>query len=178
MADAKKYRMTHYPAQVLSSPAEPVAEITDEIRQIAKRMIEIMIEQKGVGLAGPQAGVNLRIFVISLDGTAENAKVYINPRIKTSGGIEANSEGCLSLPGITANIKRFKKCTITATDLDGNEFTEDSEDLYARALQHEFDHLEGMMIKDRMGRVSAIAAKRHLKKLKEEYQGNNQQSSP
>lgn len=173
MADPKNYCMTHYPAQVLSTPAEPVKEITDEIRQLASRMIEIMLEQKGVGLAGPQAGVNLRIFVISLDGTAESAKVYINPKIKTSGGLEASSEGCLSLPNITANIKRFKECTVTATDLNGNEFTEESEGLYARALQHEFDHLEGMMIKDRMGRVSAIAAKRHLKRLKEEYEDNH-----
>jgi peptide deformylase len=137
-------------------------------------MIEIMIEQKGVGLAGPQAGVNLRIFVISLDGTPESAKVYINPKIKTSGGLEANSEGCLSLPNITANIKRFKNCTVTATDLDGNEFSDDADDLYSRVLQHEFDHLEGMMIKDRMGRVSAIAAKRHLKKLQEESRDSSQ----
>ena len=173
MADEKKYCMTRYPAKVLSSPAEPIAEITDDIRQLVARMIEIMIEHRGVGLAGPQAGVNLRIFIISLDGTAESAKVYINPKIKTSGGLEANSEGCLSLPNITANIKRFKLCTVTATDLDGNEFTEDANGLYSRALQHEFDHLEGMMIKDRMGRVSAIAAKRHLKKLEEEHESNN-----
>ena len=174
MADEKNYCMTCYPAKVLSSPAEPVAEITDDIRQLAARMIEIMFEQKGVGLAGPQAGVNLRIFVISLDGTEESTKVYINPKIKTSGGIEANSEGCLSLPGITANIKRFKNCTVTATDLDGNEFTDEADGLYSRALQHEYDHLDGMMIKDRMGRVSAIAAKRHLKKLEEYYESNSQ----
>ena len=173
MAEQKKYCITHYPAKVLSSPAEPVGEITDEIRALAVRMIEIMIEQRGIGLAGPQAGVNLRIFVISLDGTAESAKVYINPKIKTSGGLEANQEGCLSLPGVSANIKRFKLCTVTATDLDGNEFTDDADELYARALQHEFDHLEGMMIKDRMGRVSAISAKRHLRKLEEEYEENN-----
>jgi peptide deformylase len=174
MTDAEKYCMTCYPAKVLSSPAEPVAEITDDIRQLAARMIEIMFEQKGVGLAGPQAGVNLRIFVISLDGTEESVKVYINPKIKTSGGIEANSEGCLSLPGITANIKRFKNCTVTATDLDGNEFTDEADGLYSRALQHEYDHLDGMMIKDRMGRVSAIAAKRHLKKLEQESEGSSQ----
>jgi len=173
MTDQKKYSITRYPARVLSSPAEPVGEITDEIRQLVARMIEIMVEQKGVGLAAPQAGVNLRIFVISLDGTAESAKVYINPKIKTSGGIEANSEGCLSLPGITANIKRFKKCSVTATDLDGNEFTEEGDELYSIALQHEYDHLEGMMIKDRMGRVSAISAKRHLRRLEEEYEENN-----
>ena len=173
MTDPKKYCITHYPAKVLSAPAKLVGEITDEIRDLASRMIEIMIEQKGIGLAGPQAGVNLRIFVISLDGTAESARVYINPKINTSGGLEANQEGCLSLPGISANIKRFKLCTVTATDLDGNEFTDEADDLYARALQHEYDHLDGMMIKDRMGRVSAISARRHLKRLEEEYEENN-----
>ena len=122
-------------------------------------MIDIMLETKGVGLAAPQAGVNLRIFVVSLDATKENAKVYINPKIETSGPLEAIEEGCLSLPGISAKIKRFTKCPVTATDLDGNTFTEEAEGLLARAFQHEFDHLEGMMIKDRMGRVQAIGPK-------------------
>ena len=171
MIDPEKCCITRYPAKVLSSAAKPVEEINDTIRAIADKMIDIMIANKGIGLAGPQAGVDLRIFVISLDGTRENAKVYINPTIKPSGGLEADHEGCLSLPGIAGKIKRFKKCSVTATDLDGNEFTDEGEDLYARAMQHEFDHLEGMMIKDRMGRVAAISAKKVLKRLEEEYEG-------
>ena len=173
MLDPKKCCITHYPDKVLASPAEPVGEITDEIKQLADRMVEIMIEQKGVGLAGPQAGVNLRIFVISLDGTAECARVYINPTIKPTGTLESNQEGCLSLPGVHANIKRYQKCSVTATDLEGNTFTDEATGLYARALQHEYDHLEGMMIKDRMGRASGIAARRHLRRLEEEYEENN-----
>lgn len=173
MIDPKKCCITHYPEKVLSSPAEPVAEITDQIKALAERMKQIMVEQKGIGLAAPQAGVNLRIFVVSLDGTAENARVYINPSVKTAGSLESCQEGCLSLPGIHANIKRYTKCTVTATDLEGNTFTDEADGLYARAIQHEYDHLEGMMIKDRMGRASSIAARRHLKKLEQEYEERN-----
>jgi peptide deformylase len=133
-------------------------------------MIDIMLENKGVGLAGPQAGVDLRIFTVSVDGTRESAKVYINPQITPSGPLEANEEGCLSLPGISAKIKRYRKCTVTATDLDGNEFTEEAEGLPARAFQHEFDHLEGRLIKDRMGRAAAISHRKRIKELEEEYE--------
>ena len=149
--------------------AKPVEEINDDIRQLADRMKDIMVEAKGIGLAGPQAGVNLRIFVVSTDGTKENAKVYINPTIEVEGSIEANEEGCLSLPGIYGKIKRYSKCTVTATDLDGNAFTEVGEGLLGRAFQHEYDHLEGRMIKDRLSTPAKIRAKRRLKQLQEEY---------
>ena len=125
MVDVDKCRITRYPERVLSQAAEPIDEITDDIRRLADKMVEIMLENKGVGLAAPQAGINLRIFVVSLDGTKENAKVYINPEIATSGDLVANEEGCLSLPGVSAKIKRYKKCTVTATDLDGNRFSEE-----------------------------------------------------
>lgn len=161
--------ITHFPAPVLAQPAKPIEHIDDSIRQLADKMIDMMLELRGIGLAGPQAGVNLRIFVVTLDGTKENARVYINPKLETTGPLEAIEEGCLSLPGVTAKIKRFTKCAVTATDLDGNTFTEEAEGLLARAFQHEFDHLEGMLIKDRMGRVQAIAARKLIKKLQEEY---------
>ncbi len=169
MTDYSKCEITRYPTPVLREKAQPIEEINDEIRVLAERMKEIMVEQKGVGLAGPQAGVNLRIFVISTDGTAENAIVYINPVIKTSGKMIANEEGCLSLPGIYGNVNRYSHCSVTATDLDGNEFSQDADGLLARALQHEFDHLEGMMIKDRLGYAAKLRAKRKLKQLEAEY---------
>jgi len=146
--DINKFRITRFPAPVLGRPAKPIDQITDDIRRLADKMINIMLETKGVGLAGPQAGVDLQIFVVSIDGTRENAKVYINPQISPSGPLEENDEGCLSLPGIYTKIKRYKKCTVTATDLEGNEFTEEAEDLLARAFQHEFDHLQGRLIKE------------------------------
>ncbi len=172
--DFTKCSITHFPAPVLTESAKPIENIDGSIRTLAETMIDIMLELKGIGLAGPQAGVNLRIFVVSFDGTKENARVYINPKIETSGPLEAIEEGCLSLPGVLAKIKRFKQCTVTATDLDGNTFTEHAEGLPARAFQHEFDHLNGMLIKDRMTTVQNIGARKLIKKLREEYNEKNE----
>ncbi len=169
MLEPEKCKITYYPSPVLQGPARPVEQIDDTVRRLAERMIEIMIETKGIGLAGPQAGVDLAIFVISLDGTRENAKVYLNPTVETSGKLVEFEEGCLSIPGLYTKIKRYSNAKVTATDLQGNEFTEDAEGLYARALQHEYDHLQGRMIKDRMSRVAAIGARRKLKQLEQEY---------
>jgi len=163
--DIEKCRITHYPASVLAGRAEPIENIDENIRSFVEKMIEIMLKNKGVGLAAPQAGVSLRLFIISLDGTAENVRVYINPTVRPTGDLGAIDEGCLSVPGIYTKIPRYKKCEVTATDLDGNEFTEQAEGLYARALQHEYDHIEGMTIVNRMGQAARIAHRRQLKKL-------------
>jgi len=170
MIDIDKCRITHYPADVLAGRAQPVEEIDDNIRRLVDKMFEIMQKNKGVGLAAPQAGVSLRLFMISLDGSREKLKVYINPIITPEGPLTEFDEGCLSVPGIYTKIRRYKKCKVTATDLDGNEFTEEGEGLYARALQHEHDHLEGMTIVNRMSNVARIAHRKQLKKLLEEQQ--------
>lgn len=175
MVDPDKCSVTRYPAPVLAKAAKTVEEINDEIRRLADKMIDMMIETKGVGLAGPQAGVNLRIFVFSIDGTRESAKVYINPEIEVSGDFETVDEGCLSLPEVFAKVKRYKQCTITATDLEGSRFTEVAEGLQIRGFQHEHDHLEGMLIKDRMGPVALIGARKQLKKLREDYKDSQNQ---
>jgi len=167
MIDVGKCRITHYPADVLAKQAQTIEEIDDNIRGIVEKMKDIMFENKGMGLAGPQAGVPLRIFIISLDGTRENVKVYINPTVTPSGGFEMMEEGCLSVPGVYTKIRRYKKCTVTATDLDGNEFTEEAQGLYARCLQHESDHIGGATIVDRMSSAAKIVHRRQLKKLRE-----------
>ncbi len=166
--DYSQCQITHYPAPVLSKPAQPIKVIDESIAQLADKMMDIMIEQKGVGLAAPQAGVNLRIFVVTFDGTRESTKVYINPTIELSGKLEPGEEGCLSLPNISGKVKRFTNCKVTAQDLEGNTFTEEGDQLYARALQHEYDHLEGTLIKDKMSRVQMIGRNsRELKALEE-----------
>jgi peptide deformylase len=168
MVDIDKCRITRYPAEVLAHKAEPVENIDENIRQLVKKMTEIMIEHKGVGLAAPQAGVPLRLFIISLDGTAQNVRVYINPTVTPDGALGSNEEGCLSVPGVFTKIRRYKKCKVTATELDGNEFNEEAEGLYARALQHEYDHIEGIIIVNRMAQTAKIAHRRQLKKLAEQ----------
>jgi len=170
LTDIEKCKITHYPADVLAKPAEPVEKIDESIRKIVQKMTEIMLEHKGIGLAGPQASVPLRIFIISLDGTKENVKVYINPTVTCEGKLDAAEEGCLSVPGVYTKVRRYKKCTVTATDLDGNKFTEEAEGLYARCLQHEYDHIGGTTIADKMSTASKIANRKKLKKLMEEQQ--------
>lgn len=170
MIDIEKCRITHYPADVLAKAAQPVEEINDDIRRLVEKMTDLMIKQRGVGFAAPQAGVSLRLFIISLDGSRENVKVYINPTITPIGDLVSTEEGCLSVPGVYTKIRRYKKCRVTATDLNGNEFTEEGEGLYARALQHENDHIDGMTIVNRMGQTAKIAHRRQLKKLTEKHE--------
>ena len=165
MIDIEKCQITRYPAGVLRMRAEPVEEINDDIRRLVDKMYDIMLKNKGVGLAAPQVGLSLRLFIISLDGSRDNVKAYVNPTINPTGELEGIDEGCLSVPGIYTKIRRYKQCEVTATDLDGNEFTDQAEGLYARALQHEHDHLEGITVVNRMGQAARIVHRRQLKKL-------------
>ncbi|MFH1717253.1 MAG: peptide deformylase [Planctomycetota bacterium] len=167
MADFENCRITHYPAEVLGGRAQPVEEINDNILRLVDKMIDVMFEQKGVGLAAPQVGVPLRLFIISLDGSRENIRVFINPTVTPDGELEAIEEGCLSVPGVYTKIRRYKSCKVTATGLDGREFTDEADGLYARALQHEYDHIEGMTIVNRMGQTARIVHRKQLKKLQE-----------
>jgi peptide deformylase len=170
MMDIEKCRITHYPAEVLGGRAQPIEKIDNNIRRLVQKMTDIMLENKGIGLAAPQAGVPLRLFITSLDGTRESVKVYINPTVTPIGELDSTDEGCLSVPGIHTKVRRYKKCTVTATDLNGNEFTEEAEGLYARALQHEYDHIEGITIINRMGQTAKIIHRKQLKKLRQEHE--------
>jgi len=165
-------QITRYPVEVLRQKAEPVEKIDDDIRRLVEKMTEIMLENKGIGLAAPQAGVPLRLFIISLEQKKGDVKVFINPTVTTSGRLIATEEGCLSVPGIYTKIKRYEKATVTAMNLDGNEFTEDAEGLYARCLQHEFDHLEGTTIADRMTSAARIKHRKQLKRLEQEHKNS------
>ncbi len=169
--DPEKYQLTRYPAAVLARPAKPIEEIDDNIRRLVEIMTDVMLKNKGIGLAGPQIGAGLRIFIVSLKADAENVKVFINPTVTpTTDELFTFEEGCLSVPGIYTKIRRYKQCKVTATDLDGNEFADQAEGLYARCLQHEYDHIEGTTIADRMGSAARIAHRRQLKKLTEQYE--------
>ena len=172
MIDIEKCQITHYPADVLAGRAKPVEKIDDSIRLLVKKMADIMVEHKGVGLAAPQAGVPLRLFIISLDGTKESVKVFINPTVTPLGELVTFDEGCLSVPGIFTKVKRYKRCKVTATGLDGRQFTEEAEGLYSRALQHEYDHIEGVTIVNRMGQTAKIAHRRRLKALQDSASKN------
>jgi len=169
--DVDKCKITYFPAPVLRGRAAPVEKIDENIRRLVERMAEILVEKKGIGLAAPQAGVPLRLFIVSLTGKREDVRPYINPTVAPHGDLDEVEEGCLSVPGVWAKIRRYKKATVTATDLAGNQFTEEAEGLYARCLQHEYDHIEGTVIVNRMGEAARIAHRRQLKKLADQQEG-------
>jgi peptide deformylase len=168
--NVEKCDMTHYPEKVLASSAESVEQIDDTIHRLVDKMIEIMLKHKGIGLAAPQVGVPLRLFIISLDMDKDKVKVFINPTVTPMGEPDTMEEGCLSIPGVSTKVRRFQKCQVTATDLDGVEFSDEAEGLYARCLQHEYDHINGITIAERMGAAAKIAHRRQLKKLQQDYE--------
>lgn len=143
-------RITKLGEDILRQKAEPFAmeEINDELRSFIDEMFDTMIEANGVGLAGPQAGISKRIFVVIADDDVR--RVFINPQIiSTSAELSDYEEGCLSVPGVYETIQRPAKVSVQAYNENGKMFTLDAEGLLARIIQHEYDHLEGMLFIDR-----------------------------
>lgn len=159
-----------YPDPVLRQDARPITEFTPELAALAQRMIELMVQANGVGLAAPQVGIDRRLFVASPTGKAADAHVYINPVLSDFQGAESQEEGCLSLPGITVKVNRPTACHIEAVDINGNPFSHKAAELLARILQHENDHLNGVLIVDKMNTLDRLASRRQLKYLEQEYQ--------
>ena len=145
MIDTKKIRIVIHPHPALRKASERVTEINDDIKAIAARMIVLVKQMKGAGLAANQVGLPHAMFVTILD---EEDEVYINPFLETSGPIEYLEEGCLSLPGKRVMVPRPKRAKITYQNLEGQTITKESDELLGRCWQHECEHLAGKMITD------------------------------
>ncbi|MBX2851364.1 MAG: peptide deformylase [Phycisphaeraceae bacterium] len=166
--DLEQLAIVHYPHDVLRQMAAPIAEVTDEIKSVAAKMIELMHQAPGVGLAAPQVGLPWRMFVANPTGEAGDDRVYINPQLSgAAGGSAARDEGCLSLPGITVEVTRPTEITIRAINLEGEAFEDSGDDLIARIWQHEYDHLDGVLIIDKMSPMDRMANRRAIKELEE-----------
>ncbi|MFW5683013.1 MAG: peptide deformylase [Phycisphaeraceae bacterium] len=164
--DPLRLRIVKYPDPVLRQPADPVGEVSDEVRGVAHRMLALMHEAPGVGLAAPQVGLSWRMFVANPTGEPGNDRVFINPEIvDASRDVAAMEEGCLSLPEIRGEVQRPRRVTVRAIGLDGEPFELTSEELPARVWQHENDHLDGVLIIDKMTRMDRLANRRPLKAL-------------
>jgi peptide deformylase len=133
---------------VLNKVCLPIKEMTDRNRELINDMFETMYEANGVGLAAPQVGVLKRVFVI--DVTGEDPLVFINPEITEASGSQTGYEGCLSLPGKTGTVTRPQKVKAKAFDIDMKPFEIEAEDLLARAICHEYDHLEGHLYTEKL----------------------------
>lgn len=160
-----------YPDPILKRRSSPLEDINGEVAKFSEAMIEAMYRYKGIGLAAPQVGENLRMLVFDLGAPEGNPKPHclINPEIVEREGSAIDEEGCLSLPGIRANVKRSEKILLKAWTLDQKEIEWEAHGLLARMLQHEIDHLDGFVFIDRLNKaLRMITKKRYLSKLKEE----------
>ena len=158
-----------YGDSVLRRVADPLRKIDGETKKIAEKMVEAMIRANGVGLAAPQIGVSKRIIVLDLDGQFH---ILINPEIiETSSETEEAIEGCLSVPGVDAEVTRKLRAHVRGITLDEKEVDVEGEGLMARAIQHEIDHLNGVLFIDHLGpakKRSIIAEYRRKQREKDE----------
>lgn len=144
-----------YPDPRLSRAAEPVKEITPEVRELAANMAETMYARDGIGLAAPQVGEAIRLVVIDVSGPdkREDLRVLVNPVLTLSGPEVESDEGCLSVADYRANVRRCLRAQVKATDLDGQPVAFDADDLLAICVQHECDHLDGVLFIDHISRL-------------------------
>lgn len=180
--DPTKLRIDLYPTEVLRMKADPVPiedGVDASMRAVAERMIELMRGADGIGLAAPQVGIPIRLFVAhvppnpelepdpsGLPISSEKPQVFFNPEIIAfSRDLEPYEEGCLSLPGINGEVNRPSTVTMRATDLDGKTVELEATGLMARCWQHEIDHLDGILIIDKMTQMARLKNRARIKSM-------------
>ena len=169
-------RIVYYPDPVLQKRAQPVDPAREGLRDLVEGMIHAMKDAAGVGLAGPQVGHSLRLFVASETGEIDDAMVFLNPEIRPFGSPHPFEEGCLSLPGINGLVTRSESVEVTWTDLDGERRTAEYTKLMARIIQHEFDHLEGVLFITRMTPADRIRIRADLESFEADYRERDRAS--
>lgn len=160
-----------YPDPVLKAVAKPVKRVTPEIRQLVDDMLETMYAAPGIGLAAPQVGVSLRICVVDVANVQEDEPldpyVLINPEIIERDGKILWEEGCLSLPGLYREVQRANTITVRALGRDGKQRIFEADDLLAVCIQHEMDHLDGIVFPERLSLLKKKLALKEWKRLRE-----------
>lgn len=174
--------IVQYGHPVLRQRARPVTEVNDELIELIGDMLETMVDANGVGLAAPQIGIDLRLAVIDISHDPESISylkvdgqhaeldsimplIVINPELEFGKDKEFGTEGCLSIQGIRADVQRPEEVKATIQQLDGSTIVVETDGLLARALQHEIDHLNGILFTDRLPAVAKVSMKNRLKKL-------------
>ncbi len=163
------------PIRVLGDPvlrrrAEAVGAVSDELRRLVDDMFETMHVAKGIGLAAPQVGVSTRLFVVDVDGARH---VFVNPElVSSSPATAAGEEGCLSIPEVFAEVTRPAVVTMRGMTLDGDPFELTADELLARCLQHEFDHLEGKLFPDHLSFLKRRRAMHEWARMEKEFPGH------
>lgn len=158
-------KILEFPDPRLRTRAQPIAEVTDEIRTLAADMLETMYAAPGIGLAATQVDVHKRLLVADVSTDKNEPHVLINPEILTKDGVEVMEEGCLSVPGYYEEVERAEAIRVRALGLDGEPFELDADGLLAVCIQHEIDHLDGKLFVDY---ISTVKRDRIRKKLLKE----------
>ncbi|MBC8149256.1 MAG: peptide deformylase [Verrucomicrobiaceae bacterium] len=174
--------ITQYGNPILRKKCQPVTEVTDEIKELANDMVETMVSAQGVGLAAPQIDRDLQLAIVDVshdpecisylrvdgeDATLEDLMplTFINPELEFGSDKEASTEGCLSIDGINAPVKRPIEVKATLELLDGRTIVVETDGLLSRAIQHETDHLNGILFTDRLSSASKVSIRRKLNRL-------------
>ena len=164
-----KLTIVRYPDPILGKACEPVEEFGPDLKALAQRMLALMREGEGVGLAAPQVGILMRLFVCNATGEPGDDMVCVNPRFVDLSGAEEKEEGCLSVPGGSITMRRAKRVVMELLDTDGQPLEWTGEGLVARIWQHEADHLDGRLITDNMSATDQITNRRVIKQLEADY---------
>ncbi len=164
-------KIVYYPDPVLRERCAPVDNFGPDLTALADRMLNLMRDGNGVGLAAPQVGLPLRLFVCNITGEPEDDMVFVNPQLTDLSGADQREEGCLSLPGVSVVMRRSLNATMNADDTEGHPVEKDGSGLLVRVWQHESDHLDGRMIIDNMSASDEIANRRAIKQLETDFIG-------
>ncbi|MDE0960669.1 MAG: peptide deformylase [Planctomycetota bacterium] len=168
--DVGDLHLRYYPDPLLGKRCRPLGVPNRAAQACIQRMIELMYEHQGIGLAAPQVGWNARVFVTNVDPdglTSEGDRVFIDPQLEPLSEVpEAEDEGCLSLPGIRLEVERATALRVQALGFDGEPYQLDAAGLLARCIQHENDHLDGILITARVSTLQRIAVRSKLRELK------------
>ncbi len=157
-----------YPAGVLLRSAAPLRQVTEKELSRLHAMLDVMYASGGIGLAGPQVGWGVRVVTMDIDGSGQDERIFINPVILESEGLEEEEEGCLSLPGMRCLVPRAGRVVVAAYTADGKRLERDVSGLEARAWQHEIDHLNGVLFIDKISGSARLGIRRYLKTLQED----------
>ena len=159
-----KLEILEFPDARLRTVAQPVERFDEELRQLVEDMVETMYDAQGIGLAATQVNVHRRLLVLDVSENQDTPRVYVNPEIIARSGEETCEEGCLSVPGIYAEVSRSERITVSARDVDGQSFEEALEGMHAICVQHEIDHLDGKLFVDYLSPLKRRMVAKKLEK--------------
>jgi peptide deformylase len=170
-------QIIEYPHPTLRHASKPLKRVDAELLGIVRQMFALMYANKGIGLAANQVDLPYRLFIVNLTGDSqqpEQEHVFLNPVLSGRKGSHEEEEGCLSIPGLYGHVKRPEKITINAFTLQGEEIAAELSGMFARVVQHEVDHLDGVLFIDKLSPTASLAAKEPLEEFELEFNSRRQ----